>query len=430
MFTFGSIAFIGVCFPCPANGNRAMTKMMDCKKYSTFSAAPILQFFFGGQVWDDCQPIAQVPASQPRPEFPEVPLSEGYVTRRDQLSAKQEKKAKGKGKGKGRKAKNTEGDQDQDGPGLGAPKKTAAKSKCQKPQKPRAIAEEAEPKSKLRRLRKHIAADDVEGLEEQLDTPAPSPSTEGPTQAAEVEVQEDQDHQEGGDAKPDVSGKKRSRRIPSSKESSPRQKERLRWQLKQKARQRLSAPRMWKFQRRKPRLPVASLARLLARLGRRVRKMGLGLGLGLGGLHVHPAHAHPVHAAGAVLGERQQMLAMVVRMVGMVGMSSSVLTTLSMRPWFRISSSACTCASNQVNVGRRASTPMRSRSWTWMVPTILRSLSIGPGMPWASKPVRTMWPQAKFLTLPSRPRAALPISFSLLCGPGPQQNEGDSEVER
>lgn len=111
---------------------------------------------------------------------------------------------------------------------MGAPKKTAAKSKCQKPQKPRAIAEEAEPKSKLRRLRKHIAADDVEGLEEQLDTPAPSPSTEGPTQAAEVEVQEDQDHQEGGDAKPDVSGKKRSRRIPSSKESSPRQKERLR----------------------------------------------------------------------------------------------------------------------------------------------------------------------------------------------------------
>lgn len=47
----------------------------------------------------------EVPASQPRPEFPEVPLSEGYVTRRDQLSAKQEKKAKGKGKGKGRKAK-------------------------------------------------------------------------------------------------------------------------------------------------------------------------------------------------------------------------------------------------------------------------------------------------------------------------------------
>ena len=176
--------------------------------------------------------MAQVPPSQPRPEFPDVPLSEGYVTRRDQLGTKAEQQAKGKGKGKGngkgkgkgKKAKNTGGDdQDQGEPGLEAPKpkKTAAKSKGQKPQKPETGAHEAGPKRKLRRTSKHIMADDVKFLEEEVGTPAPSPSTEGPTQAAEVELQ---CQEEGDAAEPKASRKRKVKKDSKVKEKQAKAK--------------------------------------------------------------------------------------------------------------------------------------------------------------------------------------------------------------
>ena len=100
-------------------------------------------------------------------------------------------------------------------------KKTAAKSKGQKPKEPETTAEQAEPKSKIRRLRKHITADDVEGLEEDLGTEAPSPSTEEATQAAEVEVPEPE---EEGDAKPKASRKKKVKKETKIKDKQPKAK--------------------------------------------------------------------------------------------------------------------------------------------------------------------------------------------------------------